>query len=49
MKHDNVLKDWIDGRSDEELMSAFDKSLVRDEIALICKLADEFEKRRLSV
>lgn len=45
----NVLLAWIAGLEDKVLLDAFDRSLVEDEIALMWHLADEIDRRKLSV
>jgi len=49
MKQSDVLAKWIDELSDSQLMTAFDQCLTRDEISLMWCLANEIEKRQLSI
>lgn len=49
MKQDAILSRWIANLSDKDLMAAFDQSLAEDEISLVWRLADEIEKRKLSI
>lgn len=49
MKQDAILSRWIADLSDEGLMVAFDQGLAEDEIPLVWRLADEIERRKLSI
>ena len=49
MKQDDVLKRWITGLSDDDLMATFDKCLAKDEVALMWLLTDEIQRRRLEI
>jgi hypothetical protein len=49
MKQDAILNRWIADLLNDDLMVAFDQSLADDEIPLVWRIADEIEKRKLSI
>ena len=49
MKQDDILSRWIADLLDRDLMEAFDESLAKDQVSLMWRLADEIEKRKISI
>lgn len=49
MKQDDILDRWIADLLDRDLMEAFDESLAKDQVHLMWRLADEIDKRKLSI